>query len=308
MIATWRMRALAVAFTLAIAGPAAAQTVDTSAVMARPDLIKQVSDHVWVIPDQSVTGVSNVGFIVGTKAALVVDTDFGPANGKIVYEEAKTLAPGRKLYLVTTHVHPEHDLGAQSFTDATLIRSLDEQRDIVEFGFTTADIFAKRSPAFVELLKGAQFRKADISFDKEYDLDLGGGVKVRIIAMGANHTRGGTAISVAPDRVLFGGDIAMSAQPAFASPYSTVAHWLGALDRFDALKPKVVVPSHGPIGDLGFVAGYRAYLKRIQADVAKDKAAGLSVDDAVKTETEALKYPDAGRLSGAVHAAYAEAK
>jgi len=159
-----------------------------------------------------------------------------------------------------------------------------------------------------ELLKGATFRKADISFDKEYDLDLGG-VRVRILAMGANHTLGDTAILVEPDRVLFTGDIAMKAQPSFNSPYSTVAHWLASLDVLAALEPKIIVPSHGPMGDKSFLTGYRTYLTAVRDRTAELKRQGKSQDDAVKAVTAQMQpvYPDAGRLSGAIIQAYKEA-
>ena len=45
-----------------------------------------------------------------------------------------------------------------------------------------------------ELLQGAEFRKADRFFDKELAIDLGG-VRVPLLAMGANHTRSDTAFS-----------------------------------------------------------------------------------------------------------------
>lgn len=47
-----------------------------------------------------------------------------------------------------------------------------------------------------ELLAGAKFRPADISFDDTYDLDLGG-VSVRILALGPNHTAGAVKVAYA---------------------------------------------------------------------------------------------------------------
>jgi Metallo-beta-lactamase superfamily len=66
------------------------------------DTVK-VSDHVWQI-----VGWPNIGFVVGEKATLVVDTGLGPRNGATVARVAKSLAPNNKLYLTTTHFHPEH--------------------------------------------------------------------------------------------------------------------------------------------------------------------------------------------------------
>ncbi len=299
---------LAIALVLAASGHLAAQTPPPPIV--KPEGLRQVSTHVHVIPDNSVPTVSNVGFIVGNTGVLVVDTGLGPPNGAKVLAEAQKLGGSRALYLVTTHFHPEHDLGAQAFPATTkLIRSTDQIKDIAEFGLQLARVFATRSPVHAELLKGAEFRKADITFERDYDLDLGG-VRAHIVAMGPNHTRGDTVVWIEADRVLFAGDVAMKAQPAFASPYSSLRHWLASLDRLEALKPVLIVPSYGPNGDgVAFISGYRTYLTEVRDRTAAEKHAGKSADQAVETVTAALapRYPDKGRLAGAIRAAYKEA-
>lgn len=278
--------------------------------LVKPEGLRQVSAHVHVIPDNSVPAVSNIGFVVGERAVLVIDTGLGPPNGARVLGVAQKLAGSRALYLVTTHVHPEHDLGAQAFPATTkLIRSTDQIKDIDEFGLQLAKVFATRSPTHAELLKDADFRKADIVFERDYDLDLGG-VRARILAMGVNHTRGDTAIWIETDRVLFAGDVAMKAQPAFASPHSSLRHWLASLDQLEALKPTLIVPSHGPNGDnADFITGYRGYLIEVRDRTAAEKRAGKNADQVVEAVSAALvtRYPDRARMAGAIRAAYAEA-
>src|SRR5262245_15579161 len=144
----------------------AAQTLPPPLV--KPEGLRQVSPHVHIIPDNSVPMVPNVGIIVGDRAVLVVDTGLGPPNGATVLAAAKKLAGARALYLVVTHFHPEHDLGAQAFpATAKMIRSTDQQKDIAEFGLQTAQNFASRSAINAELLKGAEYRKADITFQRD---------------------------------------------------------------------------------------------------------------------------------------------
>jgi len=285
-------------------------TAQTPPPYVKPEGLRQITSHVHVIPDNSVPTVSNIGIIVGDKAVLVVDTGLGPPNGAKVLAVAQKLGGSRQLYLVITHFHPEHDLGAQAFPATTrLIRSTEEIRDIDEFGLELANVFAKRSPVHAELLKGANFRKADVTFEHDYDLDLGG-VRAHIMAMGPNHTRGDTAIWIEPDRILFAGDIAMKAQPAFASPYSNLAHWLASLDRLEQFKPAMIVPSHGPTGGgTAFIDGYRRYLIEVRDRTAAEKRAGKSLAQATATVTAAMsnRYPDRGRLTGAIKAAFAEA-
>jgi glyoxylase-like metal-dependent hydrolase (beta-lactamase superfamily II) len=303
MRASWSIAAAAA--SLMLAQPLAAQT---PAPIVRTEGLRQVSPHVHVIPDNSVPGVPNVGFVVGDRGILVIDTGMGPRNGAAVVEVAGKLGGSRALYLVTTHFHPEHDLGAQAFPEnTTLIRSNDQVKDISEFGLQLARVFASRSALNAELLKDADFRKANVTFEKDYILDLGG-VKVQLIAMGANHTRGDTAMWVDSDRVLFSGDVAMRAQPVFASPYSTIRQWLASLDKLDALKPAVIVPSHGPTGDAAFISGYRNYLIEVRDRSAAEKKAGRSAEQAVEAVTTAMaeRFPEKGRLAGAIKAAYAE--
>lgn len=292
--------------TAAVAQPAAMASAPTAPLMIRHDTLKSVTQNVRVIPDGSRPVVPNVGFVVGTKGVLVIDTGLGPANGAIVAAEAQKLAKGGAIWLVTTHAHPEHDLGAQAFPASTkVIRSKDQVADIADQGMRLAQVFSARSPAMAALLKDAKFRPADITFDGTYDLDLGG-VTARIMAMGPNHTAGDTAVWVAKDRVLFSGDVAMPAQPALMTPKTSIAQWMKSLATFEALKPAVVAPSHGPVGDVGLVTGYRAYLREVAERTARAKAAGKDEAGAVAEVEAAMagRYPDKARLAGAVRVAF----
>jgi glyoxylase-like metal-dependent hydrolase (beta-lactamase superfamily II) len=157
------------------------------------------------------------------------------------------------------------------------------------------------------LLKGAEFRKADRIFDKELTIDLGG-VRVQLMAMGANHTRGDTAFWVEPDAILFSGDVVMTTMPAFGSPQSRVSIWLQSLDRFEQLKPKRIVPSHRAMGDVSMVARWKTLMTTVQARAAELKKQGRSRDEAVKVIQDELqdRYPRA-TLGGVSGAAYDEA-
>jgi glyoxylase-like metal-dependent hydrolase (beta-lactamase superfamily II) len=294
------------ALALAASAPAWGQTPPPSLV--RAGVTEKVSAHVWAIPDGSARQVPNVGIVVGSKAVLVVDTGMGARNAKTVLDEVAKVGADKPIYLVTTHVHPEHDLGAHAFpASSKLIRSKDQEADIAVTGLTLANTFSRMSPLNAELLAGVSHRKADITFEKDYTLDLGG-VTARIVAVGPNHTLGDTIVFVEGDRVLFSGDVAMRPQPSFAYPQAKISHWLASLKELEALTPVIVIPSHGPFGDVSIMAGYTAYLTDILNNTARLKAEGRSEDEAVKIIGGQMKsQPDAGRLAGAVRAAYREA-
>src|SRR5882724_5831919 len=87
----------------------------------------KVSDHVWAI-----MGWPNIAIIVGSRAVLVVDTGLGPKNGATIARVVSKLAPGNpKLYLTTTHFHPEHAAGEAGFPAGTiLIRNSVQEREM----------------------------------------------------------------------------------------------------------------------------------------------------------------------------------
>jgi glyoxylase-like metal-dependent hydrolase (beta-lactamase superfamily II) len=287
--------------------PALAQQ-PAPASLVRAGVTEKLTDHVWAIPDGSASLVPNVGIVVGQKAVLVVDTGMGTRNARTVLKEAAKVGGGKPIYIVTTHVHPEHDMGAHAFPkDSKLIRSRDQVAAIAAgAGSSLVPMFSSRSDLNKELLADAKHRDADIVFDGQYSVDLGG-VTAQVRAMGTNHTLGDTVVLA--DGVLFSGDVAMKPQPMFANPAATITHWLASLDSLEALHPRRIVPSHGPFGGVELIQGYRVYLTRIRARTAELKKAGKSLDETIQIISGEMlaQYPDQLRLTSAIRAGYGEA-
>lgn len=294
---------------MAAGGALRAQRGPLPAPMIKEGVTQKIAEHVYVIPDFDMVLVPNVTIVVGSRGALVVDTGMGARNGQAIMREVEKVSKGQELYLVATHIHPEHDLGAGGFPARTkMVRSKEQEADIQETGLSTARIFANFSPVIGELLQGAEFRKADISFEREHVVDLGG-VRARVMAMGANHTRSDIAVAIEPDRVLVAGDLVMMGLPQFTAPTARFATWLSSLDRFDALKPVRIVPSHGAMGDASMIATYRAFLTTVRDRAATLKKDGRTSDETVRTLQDELqgRY-NRNQMASAVRAAYNEAQ
>src|ERR1700723_2836864 len=138
-----------VAIYLATAA-ASAQNPPMQNPLLSEDTVK-VSDHVW-----AVMGWPNIGIVVGENATLVVDTGLGPRNGATVAKVAKRLAPNNKLYLTTTHFHPEHAGGVAGFPDGTiLIRPKVQQDEMDKHGVEMIHRFEGMNPRWKEWLAGA---------------------------------------------------------------------------------------------------------------------------------------------------------
>lgn len=279
-----------------------------------PPLVKEnatvkVSDHVYVIPDESVRFVPNVGIIVGTQATLVVDTGLGPRNGQAILREVAKVSDNTDLYFVATHFHPEHAGGSSAFpASAKFLVSDAQQRDLDEFGLDFVARFSTFSPLMGELLKDVQFRPPDIIFEREYNLDLGG-VRVKILSLGSTHTRGDTMVFVEDERVLFAGDVVMNRAFLAFNQESRAQTWLSVLNQLEPLRPRTVVPSHGEMGDASLIDQQRSVLRALHLRVGELKIQGRSLKEAQEILTSEFqdRYADwtsPNRISRAVQSLY----
>jgi glyoxylase-like metal-dependent hydrolase (beta-lactamase superfamily II) len=288
---------------------AAAAHGQTDADRDRPlgeDVVK-VSEHVWEI-----VGWPNIGIIVGQQATLVVDTGLGPRNGATVARAAKRLAPGNKLYLTTTHFHPEHAGGVAGFPDDTvLIRPKVQQDEMDKHGEEMIRLFASRNPIWREALVGARLRAPDRTFDEELELDLGGGVKARLLWYGGAHTKGDELTFVLPDKTLISGDVVQNkVVPNIYGDGGTPSSWIAVLDEVGKLGAEHVLPTHSPPGDGSLVAKEKAFIVDLRESALALKRKGVAVDEAGRSLTGEFKtkYPDwpIKDVSGFVRSIYAE--
>ena len=236
----------------------AARITDPHIPQTAPERISAHSYTIQSFPD--------IGFVVGSNAVLVIDTGLGPTNGAIVASQATRLAKNKKLYLVTTHFHPEHAGGEGGFpADTTLIRSRVQQEELTNDAGRMLGMF-RQQPNFKELLPdNIVYRQPNILFDSDYTLDLGG-VHARIQLVGPAHTKGDQIVWVEEDRTLFSGDLGIHDElPQRMADGVTVAMWIGVLDRLAALDPLHVVPDHGEPGDVNLIKAQRESLaKQVQ--------------------------------------------
>jgi glyoxylase-like metal-dependent hydrolase (beta-lactamase superfamily II) len=267
----------------------------------------KVSDHVWAI-----MGFPNIAIVVGNRATLVVDTGLGPANGATIARVVAKLAPAnQKLFLTTTHFHPEHAAGEAGFPKGTiLIRNSVQQQEMELHGKEMVDMFAGRSPKQKELLANATLRTPDITFDNEAKIDLGG-VTARLLWFGGAHTKGDELTFVEPDRTLVSGDVVQNkVVPNIFGDGGTPSSWLDVLDKIAALNAVHVLPDHSPPGDGSMVAAEKKFIGDLRNRALELKKKGIAADDAGKqlaVEFKA-KYPDWPNMNvaGFVRSIYAE--
>jgi glyoxylase-like metal-dependent hydrolase (beta-lactamase superfamily II) len=251
----------------------------------------KISEHVWAI-----MGFPNIAIVVGSRATLVVDTGMGPKNGATAARVAAKLAPGnQKLFLTTTHFHPEHAAGEPGFPPGTiLIRNAMQQQEMEKHGEEMIEMFRGFSSQSKELLAGVRLRTPDVTFDHEAKIDLGG-VTARLLWLGEAHTKGDELTFVEPDRTLISGDVVQNkTMPNIFGDGGTPTTWLAVVDKIAALPVAHVLPDHSAPGDGSLVAAERSLIAEIRTRSLALKSQGVSADDAGKQVGAELKkqHPD----------------
>jgi glyoxylase-like metal-dependent hydrolase (beta-lactamase superfamily II) len=253
-----------------------------------PEPVVQISDErelardLVVIPNRRVQLVPNIGVIGGAHSVLVIETGMGPRNAEKVLKFAADYAGGRRLYLTTTHFHPEHAFGAQVFAgQATFLINKAQAGDLAEKGSGYLVMFRGLGEPVARQLEGVELANPDLVYDHAYDLDLGGRV-VRLRATGRGHTKGDQVISIPDAGVMFTGDLVETGQFAifpWFPPHDTDVSgtgWIAVMERLATQSPRVVVPGHGDVGDARLLADVRDYLQELRDETWRRRDSAVS--------------------------------
>ncbi|GAA1023997.1 MULTISPECIES: MBL fold metallo-hydrolase [Amycolatopsis] len=232
--------------------------------------VRELARDLVVVPNQGVQLVPNVGVVGGTHSVLVVETGMGPRNAETVLKFATEYARGRRIYLTTTHFHPEHAFGAQTFAGAaTYLVNRAQVTDLAAKGPGYLQMFTGLGEPVARQLEGVELPTPDVVYDSSHDLDLGGRV-VQLRATGRAHSKGDQVVTVPDAGVLFTGDLAETGQFAifpWFPPHDTDVsgiRWIEVMRKLSAQRPEIVVPGHGDISGPELLDDLRAYLELLR--------------------------------------------
>ena len=254
----------------------------------------EVSGGVFVIPDERVPLVPNVGIVVGEDAVLVIDTGMGVRSAEHVLAHAE--APRRRqAALPHGHALPPRArfrrAGLRGPGDDHLQR-VAARRAAPQGRRLHRDVQGIFGSNVAAELEGVELVDPHVVYDGEAEIDLGGHVAL-LRSFGRAHT-GGDQVVLVDGSVLFGGDLFETRMfpivPYFPPDDVDVDgdRWIEVLDELGALNPSIVVPGHGEVTDATLIRDVREYLAHVRGEAARLRAAGASADDATAEIERAL--------------------
>ena len=283
--------------------------------------LHQVADKVWAwtLPDGGY-GWSNAGLVAGDGAALLVDTLFDLPLTREMLAAMKTVTDGAPITdALITHSNGDHTHGNQLLDASVRIIAAKGTAEEIAHGMApemlamtqTGNLGPVATPYARDRFghfdfSGIKLRNADLTFDHDLTIDVGGR-RIEMLNLGPAHTAADSVVHVPDAGVLFGGDLLfIGCTPiVWAGP---IANWVAACDAMIALDAPTVVPGHGPITDPDGIRAVRGYLAHVneQAEAAYKK--GLSWSKAADTIDlgEYATWLDAERVVVNVYQRYRE--
>jgi glyoxylase-like metal-dependent hydrolase (beta-lactamase superfamily II) len=184
----------------------------------------------------------NLGLIVGSRGALLVDTGTTPAQGRALRASLAAVTDVPLTAVVVTHWHYDHAFGLAAFADVSRIA-----HESVRFRLSSAEAAAEARRLGLD---PQELGQPSVEIAVATALDLGDR-RVEIAHLGRGHTDGDLLVVVPDADVVFAGDLLESAGPPSFGPDSVPDEWPATLDGLIGLMTAttLAVPGHGePVG------------------------------------------------------------
>ena len=173
--------------------------------------LKRLNKNIWLMPYEQERDRPNLCYVKGSRLGLAVDAGHSAAHVREFYALLEKENLPLPDLTVLTHWHWDHTFGMHAVHGLTLAnertnRYLAEWKEKIEKNgpgefLAIHESIRREYPAGTEVT----VRTADIVFDGELTLDLGG-CTVKVVQAEAPHTDDSTLVYVENDRVLFVGD------------------------------------------------------------------------------------------------------
>lgn len=184
------------------------------------------------------------GFIITDEGVILIDSGGSYQGAKAIHDLIKAETKQPIKYVINTGGQDHRWFGNDYFQQLGAI--------VISSQATRAD-HEERQEQQMQAMERLIGKKAladtkpsfaDVTFDKEYELSLGG-VVLKLYHHAQAHTPGDLVVWLPKDQVAFTGDIVYLERMLGVGKQSNAQSWIEAFKAVEALQPKVIIPGHG---------------------------------------------------------------
>lgn len=223
-----------------------------------PPRVEEVSPGIYAyIQMDGSWFLNNAGAIVGSRSATVIDTTGTEKRARAFHAAVRQVTPHPVSALINTHSHGDHTHGNFMFAPASAIIASERcRREVIAGGHASYALFPMID------FGDCPITPPTVTFDDRLSVYVDD-LKVELIYVGPAHTTSDIVAWIPERKLLFSGDVIFNGGTPFALGGS-VAGWLTALDRIEALGAETIVPGHGEICGPEVIGEVRSYLLWVQ--------------------------------------------
>jgi quinoprotein relay system zinc metallohydrolase 2 len=225
--------------------------------------------------------ICNISFVVGSLGVAVIDTGGSLKVGKQLRLAIKKITDKPILYVINTHVHPDHIFGNAAFIeDKPVFVGHAKLADAMQL---REEIYGKLNSKYLgDDAKGSIIVKPSLPIKETTELDLGDR-KLIVTPYPNAHTNTDISVIDSKTSTLFTGDLLFIERTPVIE--GDIKGLISAIDTIKTYPVKQVVPGHGPVTQnwVQALTNEQRYLNTVLADIRANIKAGKSMNDAMNT-------------------------
>lgn len=231
--------------------------------------------------------ICNISFVVGEKGVAVIDTGGSPVVGSQLRKAIRKVTKKPILYVINTHVHPDHALGNAAFK---------QDRPIFVGHSKLSDTMAQRKEVYLRNqiewvgadAVGTELIPPSLAVSETQELDLGGRT-LRLTAHPVAHSPSDLSVLDNASNTLWTGDLLFIERAP--SVDGDVPAWLDVIEQLRDVKATLTVPGHGSVSANGGAAldDEKRYLTTLLTDVRNAIKQGRSMEETIETAAQSEK-------------------
>jgi cyclase len=250
-----------------------------SAMTGEKAVLQKLADGVYAFVGKR--NDANAMVIVTTQGVVLVDTGNNPPETRILRQDIAAVTSEPVRYVVITQNHGDHTGGTPLFSPpATVIVQDRVAKNWAALKPYQVKAWRKHFPERANVLKGVNPLDTAVSFSDRMTLHVGGKT-IELIYVDDTYNPGDMAVWLPDERILHAGFAGyIGRHPDIRPDYSHGTTWgiLKQLEALSALKPRIVVPAHGPVGDATALSTLTDYLLLARQKVRTMMRQGLPLE------------------------------
>lgn len=235
--------------------------------------------------------ICNISFVVGSKGVAVIDTGGSLKIGSQLRQAIAKVTPLPVLYVINTHVHPDHIYGNAAFlADKATFVGHEKLANAMEL---RSEQYAKLNARLLgDDAKGSELVKPTLMVNTTLVLDLGDR-KLMLIAHPLAHTNTDVSLIDSKTSTLFAGDLLFIERTPVVE--GDIKGLIAEIEKLKASPAKQVIPGHGPVAKdwVTALSNAERYLNVLLADVRtsikNDDGMVKAMDTAAASEKDKWK-------------------